>query len=76
MRRFLTSQRRMSAGNLVARLEQDHVSGNKLFGRDHAGVSFPHGHGFGRKHVPDRVQRLLGLSFLNKAKERVDDNDA
>jgi hypothetical protein len=57
-------------------LKQDHVSGNKFLGRKHPGVSFPHGHRFGRQHVPYRVQRLLRFSLLNKAKQGVDNYDA
>ena len=63
-------------GNLVARLQQDHVSGNQFFGRDHARFPVAHGHGLGRKHVADRIQRLLRFTFLDKAEQSIDDDHA
>ena len=57
-------------------MQQDHISGNQFLGRNHARLPFTQGHGFGRKHVANRIQGFLGLSFLNKAKQGVDNDHA
>ena len=62
--------------DLVAGLQQDDVAGNQFFGRDHARFPVAHGHGFGRKHVADRIQRFLRFTFLDEAEQSIDDDHA
>ena len=62
--------------DLVARLQQDDIAGNQFFGRDHARFPVAHGHGLGRKHVADRIQRFLRFTFLDEAEQSIDDDHA
>ena len=61
--------------DLVARLQEHDVPRDELFGGDHARLAAAQRPGLGGQHVADRLQRLLGLAFLDKAEQRVEDDD-
>ena len=61
--------------DLVARFKEHDVAWYQFFGRDQTNLSAAQGSGLRRQHVADRVERLLGLAFLNEAKQRIENND-
>src|SRR6516162_8458122 len=75
VRRFFASARRRSAG-ILSPDSRSTVPRNELFCGNHARLAAAQGAGLGGQHIPDRLQCLLGLAFLNEAKQRVEDDHA
>ena len=61
-------------GNLVAGLKQHDVARDELFGGKHASLPAAHRPGFGREHVANRIQRLLGPAFLDESEQSVEND--
>ena len=61
--------------HLVAGFEQHDVPRHQLVSRDHARLAAARRPGLGREHVANRVERLLGLAFLDEAEQRVEKHD-
>ena len=63
-------------GHAVAGLDQHHIAGHQLHGIDRKGVTVAQHRSLERQHAADRGQRPLGLAFLDKADDGVDDYHA
>ena len=62
--------------DLVARFEEHDVARHQFFGRDQTNLPAAQGPGLRGQHVADRVERLLGLAFLNEAEQRIENDNA
>ena len=63
-------------GYPIARLQKHQIAGHQLFGWHCQALAAADRYGLWREHVPDGIQRPLGLAFLDKAEHRVDHDDA
>ena len=63
-------------GYPIARLQKHQIAGHQLFGWHRQALAAADRYGLWREHVPDGIQRPLGLAFLDKAEHRVDHDDA
>ncbi len=62
-------------GDLVPRLQKDHVPGHQSGGGHPEGDAVPQGQGGGRGHAPQLLQGLLGVVLLGDGDDRVDHHD-
>ena len=57
-------------------MQEHQVARHQLFGRHGQALAAADRHCLRREHVPDGIQRPLGLAFLDEAEHRVDHDDA
>ena len=60
----------------VARLQEHEVARHQLFGRYGEALAAADRYRLWREHVPDRIERPLGLALLDEAEHGVDHDDA
>ena len=61
-------------GHLVARGQQHHIARHQGLGIHHRPHAAAQHRGLQRQHAPDGIERGLGLAFLQKANQRIDEH--